>query len=348
MEFGVRGIGGEIKLFPPPTYHGELDKWDNWSWQLKIYVGLYKPLAKTLMDEVELNAQKVEEGQQEGNQEDWSQDAEWYGDEWSSWDDYDWSQEWIGSLDDWIRMQPDGQPVDKETAKCFRSRVGKALYLSFDRPDVQHAVRELTKEMKEPTVIRHLETKSLWVQKGLKEKKFQLMAVDTQNNAADIHTKGMNAERFVMLRTMLGVISNDPGQMAMRAEIAKEMFNSIKRKATTTSAKKLAAAIFVSQVPGAWGTSVTTWGGRDLDVPAEGGHFLRMAAAMMAVMIAPVWWCCRAKGKVDLKKDATTQTEAPHLSACVPNQRLQDMYLTPQGERIHLDDDCPYIRAATP
>lgn len=69
-----------------------------------------------------------------------------------------------------------------------------------------------------------------------------------------------------------------------------------------------------------------------------------MAAAMMAVMIATVWWCCRAKGKVDLKKDATTQTEAPHLSACVPNQRLQDMYLTPQGERIHLDDDCPYIR----
>ena len=42
-----------------------------------------------------------EEGQQEGNQEDWSQDAEWYGDEWSSWDDYDWSQDWIGSLDDW-------------------------------------------------------------------------------------------------------------------------------------------------------------------------------------------------------------------------------------------------------
>eukprot|EP00439_Symbiodinium_sp_Y106_P052373 s2721_g7.t1 len=234
------GIGGEIKLFPLPTYHGELDKWDDWSWQLKRYVGLYKPLAKTLMDEIELNAQKVvtdglceaydvqqtstqnnqlsllskqlaymlaqitdgaaraivrnedtengfeiwrrlynqfsrsdhlesdlsdfiilknrhekttgvpldndllitlimqkttgplqqhlrlnvrnittftealeivysyiksrhlvEEGQQEGNQEDWSQDAEWYGDEWSSWDVYDWSQDWIGSLDDW-------------------------------------------------------------------------------------------------------------------------------------------------------------------------------------------------------------------------------------------------------
>ena len=59
MDFGVRGIDGEIKLFPPPTYHGELDKWEDWSWQLKRYVGLYKPLAKTLMDESEVNAQKV-------------------------------------------------------------------------------------------------------------------------------------------------------------------------------------------------------------------------------------------------------------------------------------------------
>ena len=59
MDFEARGIGGEIKLFPPPLYHRELDKWDDWSWQLKRYVGLYKPLAKTLMDEIEVNAQKV-------------------------------------------------------------------------------------------------------------------------------------------------------------------------------------------------------------------------------------------------------------------------------------------------
>ena len=59
MDFGVRGIGGEIKLFPPPPYHGELDKWDDWSWQLKRYVGLYKPLAKLLMDEVEIASNKV-------------------------------------------------------------------------------------------------------------------------------------------------------------------------------------------------------------------------------------------------------------------------------------------------
>ena len=53
MEFGLRGIGGEIKRFPPAVYHGELEKWEDWSWQLKRYVGLYKPLAKLLMDDVE-------------------------------------------------------------------------------------------------------------------------------------------------------------------------------------------------------------------------------------------------------------------------------------------------------
>ena len=29
MEFGNRGIGGEIKLFPPPVYRGDLEKWED-------------------------------------------------------------------------------------------------------------------------------------------------------------------------------------------------------------------------------------------------------------------------------------------------------------------------------
>ena len=40
-------------MFPPPVYHGELEKWEDWSWQLKRYVGLHKPLAKLLMDDAE-------------------------------------------------------------------------------------------------------------------------------------------------------------------------------------------------------------------------------------------------------------------------------------------------------
>ena len=53
MEFGTRGIGREIKLFPTPMYHGELEKREDWLWQLKRYVELHKPLAKLLMNDVE-------------------------------------------------------------------------------------------------------------------------------------------------------------------------------------------------------------------------------------------------------------------------------------------------------
>ena len=56
MDFGSRSIGREIGLFAPPTYIIRLARgitWEDWRWQLKIYVGLYKPLAQVLMDEAE-------------------------------------------------------------------------------------------------------------------------------------------------------------------------------------------------------------------------------------------------------------------------------------------------------
>ena len=39
-------------MFPPPVYHGELEKWEDWSWQLKRYIGLCKPIANLMMDDV--------------------------------------------------------------------------------------------------------------------------------------------------------------------------------------------------------------------------------------------------------------------------------------------------------
>ena len=48
-----KGLGGEIKLFSPRIYAGESEKWDDWSWQLKSYVSLYKPVAQTMMDKLE-------------------------------------------------------------------------------------------------------------------------------------------------------------------------------------------------------------------------------------------------------------------------------------------------------
>ena len=35
-----RGLGGEIKLFPPPIFKGEHERWEDWSWQLKAYVAI--------------------------------------------------------------------------------------------------------------------------------------------------------------------------------------------------------------------------------------------------------------------------------------------------------------------
>ena len=49
----TRGLGGEIKLFPPPQYSGETEKWEDWSWQLKSYVALYKPIAGEVMNTIE-------------------------------------------------------------------------------------------------------------------------------------------------------------------------------------------------------------------------------------------------------------------------------------------------------
>ena len=39
--------------YPLPTDNGEIDRWEDWSWQLKRYVGLYKPLAKVQSDDGE-------------------------------------------------------------------------------------------------------------------------------------------------------------------------------------------------------------------------------------------------------------------------------------------------------
>ena len=361
--------------------------------------------------------------------------------------------------------------LDEDKARQFRSCVGSALYLSFDRPDVQHSVRELTKEMKAPTVagmnalrrltrylkgtkdygvwlpaggdldnlnvasdtdwasckktrkscaggvfmwgdcligsysrglsmiclssgeaefnggviatsegifykevlnffripvvlniyldssaargvfqregvgkIRHLETKSLWVQAGLKEKKFALKAVDTQNNAADIHTKGLSAERFAMLRTMLGVIDYfAKGQIEMRETVAQEMFNSIKKRAGTASARQLAAAIMASQIPGGMGMELTVSYNGPAVIAEKGGTTFGVLLAFLLVFAAVIYWWWRP-GQQGGKAERATQTDQPDLSACVPTPRLANLYHTAHGERVHLSDDCPYIR----
>ena len=56
-------------MFPPPIFKGEHERWEDWSWQLKAYVVLYKPVAQELMTRVEGSASVIDDTilQQEEN-----------------------------------------------------------------------------------------------------------------------------------------------------------------------------------------------------------------------------------------------------------------------------------------
>ena len=55
--------------------------------------------------------------------------------------------------------------------------------------------------------IRHLEVKSLWVQEALRQRKFSLHAVRTDDNLADIGTKALQAAKLEKFRDELNVLS---------------------------------------------------------------------------------------------------------------------------------------------
>ena len=57
--------------------------------------------------------------------------------------------------------------------------------------------------------IRHLEAKSLWVQEGLKKKEFELEAVRSEENSADVGTKALNEAKLVKHRKDIGVMSQE-------------------------------------------------------------------------------------------------------------------------------------------
>ncbi|CAK9049785.1 Retrovirus-related Pol polyprotein from transposon TNT 1-94 [Includes: Protease [Durusdinium trenchii] len=125
-------------------------------------------------------------------------------------------------------------PLNHEQAKTYRSLVMRAAYLSLDRGDLCEAVKTLARSMSVPdedswarlkrlgryllgkprvvqefkpqrmyTKIRaftdsdhagHVQTRYLWVQQKLKEKEFELVAVGTDKNVADLCTKPLSAE----------------------------------------------------------------------------------------------------------------------------------------------------------
>ena len=53
----MAAFGEPIKSLPPPQYSGETEKWEEWPWQLKPYVALYKRVAGEVMNSIEGVAQ---------------------------------------------------------------------------------------------------------------------------------------------------------------------------------------------------------------------------------------------------------------------------------------------------
>ncbi|CAK9017766.1 Retrovirus-related Pol polyprotein from transposon TNT 1-94 [Durusdinium trenchii] len=121
-------------------------------------------------------------------------------------------------------------PLNHEQAKIYRSLVMRAAYLSLDRGDLCEAseyyaivkatasvlgIREMFREwgveldcmvLSDSSAARgmcsrrglgktrHVQTRYLWVQQKLKEKEFELVAVGTDKNVADLCTKPLSAE----------------------------------------------------------------------------------------------------------------------------------------------------------
>ena len=48
-----RALGGELTLAFPPPFSGSFEHWEEWSWQLKSYVSLFKPHIAKLLEAVE-------------------------------------------------------------------------------------------------------------------------------------------------------------------------------------------------------------------------------------------------------------------------------------------------------
>ena len=103
----------------------------------------------------------------------------------------------------------DDQPLTPSDARTFKTCVGKAMYLSHHRPDIQHSVNTISRSMRNPTMIatrrlkkptrrmKHVELKMLAVQEWLKTGRLRVRKVSTHDNLANFMSKAMSREKLI-------------------------------------------------------------------------------------------------------------------------------------------------------
>ena len=58
-SFGDTGIGGSARLPLPDKFDGKMENWEDWSWQVKAYVSLFKVEALRVLEDAELASSPI-------------------------------------------------------------------------------------------------------------------------------------------------------------------------------------------------------------------------------------------------------------------------------------------------
>ena len=58
-SFGDTGIGGSARLPLPDKFDGKMENWEDWSWQVKAYVSLFKEEALRVLEDAELASSPI-------------------------------------------------------------------------------------------------------------------------------------------------------------------------------------------------------------------------------------------------------------------------------------------------
>ena len=58
-SFGDTGIGGSARLPLPDKFDGKMENWQDWSWQVKAYVSLFKVEALRVLEDAELASSPI-------------------------------------------------------------------------------------------------------------------------------------------------------------------------------------------------------------------------------------------------------------------------------------------------
>ena len=170
--------------------------------------------------------------------------------------------------------------------------------------------------------VRHLEAKCLWAQDALKQKKFEIKAVSTHENVADMGTKALPVSKHNKFKDMMDIVSLktfEDGKDASEKEVG--VVGSIQQ---VTAGLKLLALLGMSQIPGA-----ASERSEDEGVP-EKGNWMEWMLVVSMVWMAIIVMVATVGGVMQAWK---RMTRSPKKLGCEDEDEKEAAELTyhPEG-----------------